>query len=41
MKNCSIAVYSFQNDINGMRFFNRADVGNPDLERLLLGRFLL
>jgi hypothetical protein len=30
-KNRSIAVYSFQNDINGRRFFNRADVGNPDL----------
>jgi len=41
-KNRSIAVYSFQNDINGRRFFNRADVGNPDLAgRLLLGRFLL
>ena len=30
-ENKSIAVYSFQNDINGRRFFNRADVGNPDL----------
>ncbi len=30
-KNRSIAVYSFQNDINGRRFINRADVGNPDL----------
>ncbi|MGB2118028.1 MAG: DUF5103 domain-containing protein [Schleiferiaceae bacterium] len=30
-KNRSISVYSFQNDINGRRFYNRADVGNPDL----------
>lgn len=30
-QNRSIAAYSFQNDINGRRFFNRADVGNPDL----------
>jgi hypothetical protein len=30
-KNQSISVYSFQNDINGRRFYNRADVGNPDL----------
>lgn len=30
-KNQSISVYSFQNDINGRRFFNRADVGNPNL----------
>lgn len=30
-KNASISVYSFQNDINGRRFYNRADVGNPDL----------
>ena len=30
-KNRSISVYSFQNDINGRRFYNRADVGNPNL----------
>jgi hypothetical protein len=30
-KNRSIAVYSFQNDINGRRLIQRADVGNPDL----------
>ncbi len=31
VKNQSISVYSFQNDINGRRFYQRADVGNPDL----------
>ena len=30
-KNRSISVYSFQNDINGRRLIQRADVGNPDL----------
>lgn len=30
-KNRSIAVYSFQPDINGRRLIQRADVGNPDL----------
>lgn len=30
-KNSSISVYSFQNDINGRRLIQRADVGNPDL----------
>lgn len=30
-KNRSISVYSFDNDINGRRLIQRADVGNPDL----------
>jgi len=31
VKNRSISVYSFDNDINGRRLIQRGDVGNPDL----------